>query len=292
MSLDNYDGPYSAGVSGQTVFDFTDLSGGDHTVYVRDAQDCESEWNITFPETISFRAIAEIEYICDHKTMSNEVGVILAESTVDPSELDYSLDGGPFQSSNVFTNVTPGTNHYIEVRHTNGCIQMTDAFDIEDYDPLSLTLSAGDEAGEIIANTEGGTGGYQYTLNEVDHGNNNTFIVSESGIYQVVVTDSAGCLTTAQIEMEIIEPCIPDYFTPNDDGTSDGWTVECEELYPNLTFDIFDRYGRKIATLRVGEYWDGTYNGNELPTGDYWYVVKPNSSALNREYVGHFTLYR
>ncbi len=220
VSLDNYDGPYSAGVSGQTVFDFTDLSGGDHTVYVRDAQDCESEWNITFPETISFRAIAEIEYICDHKTMSNEVGVILAESTVDPSELDYSLDGGPFQSSNVFTNVTPGTNHYIEVRHTNGCIQMTDAFDIEDYDPLSLTLSAGDEAGEIIANTEGGTGGYQYTLNEVDYGNNNTFIVSESGIYQVVVTDSAGCLTTAQIEMEILDPCIPDYFTPNDDGTS------------------------------------------------------------------------
>ncbi len=77
VSLDNYDGPYTTGVSGQTVFDFTDLSGGDHTVYVRDAQDCESEWNITFPETITFRAIAEIEYICDHKTMSNEVVVIV-----------------------------------------------------------------------------------------------------------------------------------------------------------------------------------------------------------------------
>ncbi len=68
--------------------------------------------------------------------------------------------------------------------------------------------------------------------------------------------------------------------------------LNCSDLYPNLTFDIFDRYGRKIATLRVGEYWDGRYNGTELPTGDYWYVVKPNSAALNKEYVGHFTLYR
>jgi gliding motility-associated-like protein len=292
VSLDNYDGPYSTGVSGQTVFDFTDLSGGDHTVYVRDAQDCESEWNITFPETITFRAIAEIEYICDHKTMSNEVVVILDENTVDPSELDYSLNGGPFQANNVFTNVNPGTDHYIEVRHTNGCIQMTDLFDIEDYDPLSLTLAAGNEAGEIIANTEGGTGDYQFTMNGENYGSTNTFIVSETGVYTVDVTDSAGCIATAQIEMEILDPCIPEYFTPNGDGTSDGWTVNCSDLYPNLTFDIFDRYGRKIATLRVGEYWDGRYNGTELPTGDYWYVVKPNSAALNKEYVGHFTLYR
>ncbi len=292
VSLDSYDGPYTNGATGQTTFDFTGLGGGDHTVFVRDVQDCESEWNITFPESVSIDPIVEIEYICEDKSLSNVVTVLVDENTVDPSDLDYSLNGGTYQASNVFTNVIPGTDHYIDVRHTNGCIQTTDVFVIEDYEPLSLVLVAGNEAGEIVANAEGGTGGYQYTVNDIDHGNNNTFIVSESGMYLVVVTDSAGCLTAAQIEMEIIEPCIPEYFTPNDDGTSDGWTVECEELYPNLTFDIFDRYGRKIATLRVGEYWDGTYNGTELPTGDYWYVVKPNSSALNREYVGHFTLYR
>ena len=59
-----------------------------------------------------------------------------------------------------------------------------------------------------------------------------------------------------------------------------------------LTIDIFDRYGRKVATLRVGEKWDGKYNGIELPTGDYWYVVKLNDSKDDRQFVGHFTLYR
>ena len=47
-----------------------------------------------------------------------------------------------------------------------------------------------------------------------------------------------------------------------------------------------------MATYRVGEVWDGRYNGNELPTGDYWFVVKTNDSTVDKEFVGHFTLYR
>ncbi|HAB26814.1 MAG TPA: gliding motility protein, partial [Xanthomarina gelatinilytica] len=45
-------------------------------------------------------------------------------------------------------------------------------------------------------------------------------------------------------------------------------------------------------TLRVGQTWDGTYQGKELPTGDYWYVVRLNDPNDNRDFVGHFTLYR
>ena len=42
----------------------------------------------------------------------------------------------------------------------------------------------------------------------------------------------------------------------------------------------------------LGKIWDGKYKGNELPTGDYWYVVKLNDANDNRDFVGHFTLYR
>ncbi|MCF6295834.1 MAG: T9SS type B sorting domain-containing protein [Flavobacteriaceae bacterium] len=292
VSLDNYDGPYITGASGQTLFDFIGLNGGDHTVYVRDAEGCESEWNITFPESVRINPIVEIDYTCENNTLNNIVMVIVDESITDLSELDYSLDGGPYQMSNIFTDVAPGTDYYIDVRHTNGCIQTTDLFFIEDYEPLSLILSEGDEAGEIIAITNGGTGYYQYTLNGEDYGITNTFIVTEEGTYTVIVTDSSGCQAIAEIEIEIVGPCIPNYFTPNGDGVTDTWTPGCIEDFPNLTFDIFDRYGRKVATYRAGEYWDGRYKGNELPTGDYWYVVRPNNSILNKPYVGHFTLYR
>jgi gliding motility-associated-like protein len=292
VSLDDYNGTYTTGTLTQTQFDFTGLGGGDHIVYVRDSEGCESEWNITFPESVRINPIVVVEYVCENNVTGNIVTVTVDDSITDPIDLDYSLNGGSYQASNIFTDVVSGINHYINVRHTNGCIQTTDLFTIEDYVPLSLILNEGDEAGEIIATTTGGTGYYQYTLNGEDYGTTNVFIVTEEGIYTVIVTDSSGCEAIAEIEIEIIGPCIPNYFTPNGDGVADTWTPGCLEGFPNLTFDIFDRYGRKVATYRAGEYWDGRYNGAELPTGDYWYVVRPNSAALNRNYVGHFTLYR
>ncbi|MFK7781699.1 T9SS type B sorting domain-containing protein [Psychroserpens sp.] len=293
VSLDTYDGPYTTGALTQNSFDFTDLGGGDHIVYVRDAEGCETEWNITFPESIVINPIIEVEYLCEDNSLTNMVTVSMEDAeTLDLSQLDYSLDGGPYQLSNIFNDVAPGTDHFINVRHTNGCIIRTELFDIESYQPLSLLLVEGDDPGEFIAEVTGGTGIYQFFLNGQDYGDTNVFIVTEEGTYTVSVIDSANCEVRESIEITIIGPCIPNYFTPNGDGTADTWAPECVEDFPNLTFDIFDRYGRKVATYNVGEYWDGRYNGTELPTGDYWYVVNPNSPIADKQYVGHFTLYR
>ncbi|WP_040279145.1 T9SS type B sorting domain-containing protein [Psychroserpens damuponensis] len=292
VSLDDYNGPYTTGSATQTEFDFTNLGGGDHIVFVRDAQGCETEWNITFPPSVSFDPIVDIEYACENNMTVNTVTVTLEDdNAVDLNELDYALNGGTFQPSNVFNNVVPGIDHFIEVRHTNGCIK-TVFFDIDYFEPLAIILQEGSAPGEIIAVTTGGTGGNQYTLNGEHYGDTNVYVVTEEGTYTVIVTDSSGCQAEATIEIEFLGPCIPNWFTPNGDGTADTWAPGCVEDYPNLTFDIFDRYGRKVATYHVGEYWDGKYNGKDLPTGDYWYVVQPNSPLVEKDYVGHFTLYR
>ena len=290
VSLDNYDGPYTTGGPTQTIFDFTGLSGGDHIVYVRDAQNCETEWNISMPEAVTINPVVEVDYTCVNNAQTNSVTVFV-DASVDPADLDYSLNGGPYQTSNVFEDLLPGTDYYVDVRHTNTCIQRTALFNIDQFDPVTLVLADGG-LNQILANADGGTGIYTYTLNGIDQGSNNTFIIYESGDYTVTVTDSNGCFATATAYFEYIDVCIPNYFTPNNDGVLDEWGPGCTEQYQNLTFDIFDRYGRVIARLSAGEKWDGKYNGNELPTGDYWYVVRLNDSVDNREFVGHFTLYR
>ncbi|GAA4270139.1 T9SS type B sorting domain-containing protein [Hyunsoonleella aestuarii] len=291
VSLDDINGTYTTGTATQTQFDFTNLIGGDHIVYVRDALGCESEWNITFPESVIINPTAEVVFGCTNNISSNTVIVTVDASNTDLSQLDYSLNGGPFQPSNVFINIPAGIGHYIDVRHTNGCIQQTPPFDVQSFDPLQLVIEDG-AINEIVALVSGGTGDYEFTLNGESFGNTNTFLIYESGDYTVTVTDSNGCFATATRYFEYVDVCIPNYFTPNGDGNLDGWGPGCTEQYRDLTFDIFDRYGRKIATLRVGEKWDGRYNGRELPTGDYWYVVKLNDERDNREFVGHFTLYR
>ena len=291
VSIDDFDGPYTTGSATQTIFDFTDLGGGDHIVYIRDNLGCDTEWNITFPESVAINPELVVESTCENNIQGNIVTVMVNDSITDLSDLDYSLNGGAYQASNVFTNVPVGMDHFINVRHTNGCIQRTELFDINAYDPITLTLTEG-ELNEFIANASGGTGDYEYTMNGEDYGGENTYIITESGLYVVIVTDSNGCTASAQIELEFTDICIPNWFTPNGDGEFDTWAPGCTENYPNLTFDIFDRYGRKVATYRVGEVWDGKYNGTELPTGDYWFVVNTNEPDNNRDFVGHFTLYR
>ncbi|TXD81423.1 T9SS type B sorting domain-containing protein [Subsaximicrobium wynnwilliamsii] len=291
VSLDDYDGTYATGAATQAQFDFTDLSGGDHSVFVRDAQGCESEWNITFPEAVRIESTVAVTYECFDNVTGNVVTVSVDESIDNLEDLDYALNGGPYQASNVFTNLVPGTDHYIEVRHTNGCIQITELFVIEAFDAMTMILEEG-ELNQIVAVVTGGTGQYEFTLNGESLGNVNTFTVSESGTYTMVVSDGSGCELVASIQMEFVDICIPNYFTPNSDGVSDGWAPGCSSQYTNLEFDIFDRYGRKVATLRQGQLWDGKYKGAELPTGDYWYVVRLNSPDMDRDFVGHFTLYR
>jgi gliding motility-associated-like protein len=217
------------------------------------------------------------------------VTVNVDDTTVNLNDIDYSLDGGAFQSSNIFTDLIAG-NHFITVRHSNTCEEIID-FEIGQFDPLELLLEDG-EINEIVAITSGGSGDYEYELNGENYGSTNRFLIYESGDYTVTVTDSNGCLASATRYFEYIDVCIPNYFTPNGDGTLDEWGPGCTTQYRDLTFDIFDRYGRKIATLRIGQKWDGKYRGIELPTGDYWYVVRLNDTRDDREFVGHFTLYR
>ncbi|WP_242093830.1 T9SS type B sorting domain-containing protein [Aestuariivivens sediminicola] len=289
VALDDINGTYTVGGATQTQFDFTGLVGGDHIVYVRDAQGCESEWNITFPESVRIDPELTIEFGCVNNLSTNTITVTIDDSLTNPADVDYSLNGGPYQASNVFTDVPPGMGHYIDVRHTNGCIQSTEPFDIPSYEPLEVVLVESSNINEIEAIATGGTGEYEFEFNGESTGSTNTFQIYETGNYTVVVTDSNGCTATASGYFEFVDICIPNYFVP---GQED-WGPGCgKDSYKNLTVDIYDRYGRVVARLRVSDKWDGKYNGRELPTGDYWYVVKLNDDSDDRDFVGHFTLYR
>ena len=93
--------------------------------------------------------------------------------------------------------------------------------------------------------------------------------------------------------MEFIDIEIPNFFTPDGDGLNDFWMPRNQEAFPEILTLIFDRYGREVYRLGLNDQgWDGLYNESELPTGDYWYVIKLKGENDDREFVGHFTLYR
>ncbi|OXG05560.1 T9SS type B sorting domain-containing protein [Flavobacterium araucananum] len=288
--LDKTTGVFSQGIAGQTVFDFINLDGGSHIVYISDAQGCTSELEVNIPNSIKINPIVHFDSVCTNNAPTTSVTVKINPIIKDLIDIDYSLDGGPYQSANTFKNVAPGS-HMITARHTNGCIQSTKEFTINSVEPLALLLADGD-MNEIIATTTGGTGQYLYSFNDESFSTNNKFVIYKSGIYTIAVTDKNGCSAKLSRYFEYIDVCIPNNFTPNGDGINDEWGPGCTEIYKNLTFTVFDRYGRILGSYRYGQKWDGKYNGSELSSGDYWYVLKLNDNKDNREFVGHFTLYR
>ena len=288
VNLDATNGPYLPITGNEHMF--INLSGGIHTVYVKDTSGCTTELKVMMPKAISINPVVNINYDCVNNFPSNSVTISIDKTITDYSDIDYALDGGIYQPDNIFTNIAAGT-HTITARHSNGCTQLTTPFTIKDIQPLTLSLTDGD-LNEIITTAAGGGSEYQYSIDGESYSRNNKFIIYKSGDYTVTITDKNGCTAATTRYFEYIDVCIPNYFTPNGDGINDEWGPGCTENYKSLTFTIFDRYGRIIGNFKYGQRWDGKYNGAELTSGDYWYTLKLNDPKDEREFVGHFTLYR
>ncbi|SEQ07783.1 T9SS type B sorting domain-containing protein, partial [Flavobacterium urocaniciphilum] len=85
----------------------------------------------------------------------------------------------------------------------------------------------------------------------------------------------------------------PKYFTPNGDGIHDTWNIIGLSDYNNAVLYIFDRYGKLIKQLDpLGMGWDGTYNGSQLPSTDYWFTVEFTENDQRRTFKSHFSLKR
>ena len=146
---------------------------------------------------------------------------------------------------------------------------------------------------------------YRYEFNGEDYDTNNVYELRMNDreytdpvsgkklkIVDVVVHDAAGCTFSKTFYEEYFDVFIPNFFTPDGDGNYDTWAPRRVDKYPFIRTTIYDRYGRRLKTLRAGEEWDGKYDGRDMPTGDYWYLVELSDEHDTRTFNGNFTLYR
>ena len=277
-------------VQNQTLFQ--NLTAGTHVVFIKDAQGCETNVIVEIDPGVVLAATVTPIYECTGNIPNNYLNIVLEDESV-AGDLIYALDStdpADMQLSPDFTNMVPG-DHYLTIAHANGCMVSYD-FTIDTFEPLVLTLE-NRTINQITAIAEGGVADYTFRLNDVDHGTDNTFFIGSTGTYTVTVIDQNGCEASAEIFMEFIDIEFPNFFTPDGDGRNDIWIPDNIEGFPDVLIKIYDRYGRVVEEMtRNVKGWDGNYDGNPLPTGDYWYVVRLEGAQDNREFVGHFTLYR
>jgi gliding motility-associated-like protein len=114
------------------------------------------------------------------------------------------------------------------------------------------------------------------------------------GTYPYSVTDANGCMVEETVTLGYTnDVCfvIPEIITPNSDGYNDRWYIEGLEVYPDVTIDVFDRWGRKVFHSEGHDtYFDGTYNGKDLPMESYHYVIDLQNGT--EKIIGNLTIIR
>ncbi|WP_412987905.1 choice-of-anchor L domain-containing protein [Pontimicrobium sp. IMCC45349] len=222
------------------------------------------------------------------------------------SETEYSFvwtdeTGVVVGTGSSYAPVTGG-NHSVTVTNiATGC-NWSDTALVNISEPpvvtASVTTLAFANNHVIEATAEVLTGGanniavYEFSLDDGPWQESGTFIDVIPGEHIVYARDLNGC-GIGQATVIVMD--YPLYFTPNGDGYHDTWNIVGISNQPNAKIYIFDRYGKLLKQLSpTGEGWNGTYNGEHLPSSDYWFTVEYDEPSTNerKQFKAHFTLKR
>jgi gliding motility-associated-like protein len=204
----------------------------------------------------------------------------------------WTLDGIPIASEKKYdwTVNTKGI-YKVETTNSQGCSR-TRTITVNASDKAIVKVDIIDLSSEnSITIFATGAGDYVFSLDNEngDYQTNNVFINVSAGIHTVFVKDLNGC---GIVPKEVAILGIPTYFTPNQDGYNDTWNLKGVNAIFNAetSIRIFDRYGKLIKEINpLGEGWDGTYIGQQMPATDYWYSIQLQDG---RVFKGHFALKR
>ncbi|HKK12019.1 MAG TPA: T9SS type B sorting domain-containing protein, partial [Flavobacteriaceae bacterium] len=204
-----------------------------------------------------------------------------------PDNYTYSWSTGETMP-NIEVNET-GT-YTVTVTNANGCSKNRNITVLPSNIATFTSIDVNDASeNNSITVFVSGEGDYEYALDNVNgpYQDGNTFEDVRPGFRTIYVRDKNNCGVVDKVVSVI---GFPKFFTPNGDGYNDTWQVYgvSSQFQPNSIIYIFDRYGKLLKQLDPkGPGWDGTFNGDHLPTSDYWFAVTLQDGRVFR---GHFTL--
>lgn len=183
---------------------FDSLDAGMYTIYVQDEHLCIYE----FVEEIPLLPIPVITLNPSTTCLDESMGVVEIE---DLSSIDfsYSIDDSLYTTDLLFDALSAGT-YNLFVQNGIGCIYNYE-FEIEETLPPTVSLEhddscPNDDTGILIVSTSG-----DKDLVYVNNGDGSTDRIFEElqpGIYEVLVEDTLGCTSLADIEILEVPPLI------------------------------------------------------------------------------------
>ena len=180
----------------------------------------------------------------------------------------------------------------------NGVCAVRDTINVMFSPPIQVNLGEDTticQGSEITLSVNFPNTNYQWQ----DGSTASTYTVTLQGTYWINVIDKYNCPNYDTIKVtykdcDTLNIIIPNVFTPNNDGYNDNFVIKQTE-YKNIELQIYNRWGTKVfEDNNYQNTWNGTYNGNLLPDGTYFYIIKTNGiyNKKEKEYHGSLTILR
>lgn len=168
----------------------------------------------------------------------------------------------------VFDNTASEGEYYVKAQNEEGCNAIMNGNIIITTLPLPEVYTSDDTtifAGEsTVLQAYGAT---SYLWNTVPAVSSQSVVVSplQTSVYTVVGTNDNGCSSTDDVTVYVNELPEPEAnaFSPNGDGINDIFLSGYE-------IKVFNKWG--VVLYEGDEGWDGTYNGEPVSSGSYFYV--------------------
>ncbi|MEO6348484.1 MAG: T9SS type B sorting domain-containing protein [Aquaticitalea sp.] len=226
---------------------------------------------------------------------------------IDPPILDTGLSTSNFtfvwilngvviadQTGSSLTVVESGLYEVEVTNKITGCSNKDNAEVVESAPPtltaeVATLAFAEDSVIEAIAT---GVGNYEFSLDDGSWQDNGIFEKVTSGEHVILARDKNGCGLTSVV-LTVLD--YPHFFTPNGDGFNETWNIIGFAGQTETRIFIFDRFGKLLKQIGPsGQGWNGTFNGELMPTNDYWFTVEYSepSTGEPKKFNGHFTLKR
>ncbi|MBL4905738.1 MAG: gliding motility-associated C-terminal domain-containing protein, partial [Flavobacteriaceae bacterium] len=204
--------PYS------TSENLTNLGPGTYTLSVLDANNCvhTEDYTITAPNEVLITTVSTSNVICFG---ANDGEILITPSGGSGNyTFSWTKDGAPFATTEDLTNIGPG-DYEVTLTDSNGC-SITADYTITE--PLELILIVdnvvnvlcfGADTGSIAISVSGGTGAYTYawTKDGVAYSSAEDLNNLEAGLYEITLTDAAGCTIIEPITITQTDEITVDY---------------------------------------------------------------------------------
>ncbi len=116
---------------------------------------------------------------------------------------------------------------------------------------------------------------------------------AQTTTYIVQVVSPSGCIGKDTVTVENVPTVEPvEGFSPNGDGVNETWTINHIQKFPDAVVEVYNRWGERVFRSEgYDDPWDGTFEGEPLPVGTYYYVIDLNDPEV-KNLTGPVTILR